>query len=243
MDKRNLFPDKYIGYHTFGLGVNNTLINEDPFAKAANGHEYVDLGLPSGTLWAKCNVGAETEISSGLYFAWGETQGYAAGQVGSDKNFNWDDYKYGTYDDRLPNYGITKYNLTDGKITLDLEDDAAHIYMGGTWRMPTKDQFDELVNETNHQEVTNYNGTGINGVTFTNKSDSSKVLFIPSAGYCASGRTNRIGTSVSLWSSLLDEESINRAFHFSVNNKGDFSTYNIERYYGRSVRGVLKINQ
>ena len=99
-------------------------------------YEYVDLGLPSGNLWAKCNIGADTEEDAGLYFQWGDTQGYTAEQVGVDKQFgsNFSDYKW--YGDG----GFTKYNTVDNKLTLDLEDDAAHVLMGGNWRMPTSDE-------------------------------------------------------------------------------------------------------
>ena len=106
-----------------------------------NGIEYEVVDLGFGTLWAKCNVGAETETDYGLYFQWGDTQGYTADQVGTDNDFTWNDYKYGTYDvtDNV-NYGMTKYNGTDGKTVLDLEDDAARANMGGEWRMATKER-------------------------------------------------------------------------------------------------------
>ena len=99
-----------------------------------NGHDYVDLGLPSGTLWATCNVGASKASDYGLYFQWGDTQGYTAGQVGygeGQKKFadDWNDYKFGA----SPNF--TKYTSTGA--TLDLEDDAANASMGGDWHMPT----------------------------------------------------------------------------------------------------------
>ena len=94
-------------------------------------YEYVDLGLPSGLKWAKCNVGAEKETDAGLYFAWGETTGYTASQVGTDKQFSWSDYKYGNSSSDL-----TKYNQSDGKTVLESADDAASQIMGGDWRMP-----------------------------------------------------------------------------------------------------------
>ena len=66
-----------------------------------NGYDYVDFGLPSGTLWATCNVGASKPSDTGLYFQWGDTKGYTAEQVGKDKQFDWDDYKDDLYDNHI----------------------------------------------------------------------------------------------------------------------------------------------
>ena len=119
-------------------------------------YEYVDLGL--SVKWAKCNVGAEKETDAGLYFAWGETTGYTASQVGTDKQFSWSDYKYGNSDSNL-----TKYNQSDGKTVLESVDDAATQIMGGNWRMPTKAEFDELLSGTTNEWIADYNGTGVSG--------------------------------------------------------------------------------
>lgn len=103
-------------------------------------HEYVDLGLPSGTLWATENI--KDENGNDLYFAWGETQGYTSGQVGTNKNFSWEDYEFGTEDN------ISKYNETDGKTVLEPEDDAATVNWGSGWKTPTSEQFNELIGNT-----------------------------------------------------------------------------------------------
>ena len=95
-----------------------------------NGYDYVDLGLPSGTLWATCNVGADKPTDFGLYFQWGDTSGYTADQVGKDKQFNWSDYKWNPSGDGKT---FTKYNTTGA--TLELTDDAAHVHMGGSWHI------------------------------------------------------------------------------------------------------------
>ena len=97
-------------------------------------YEAVDLGLPSGTKWASQNVGARKPSDYGLYFQWGDTQGYTSEQVGTGKGKkkfadDWSDYKWGV----SPNF--TKY--TTMVATLELEDDAAHVHMGGDWHMPT----------------------------------------------------------------------------------------------------------
>ena len=122
----------------------------DPY----NGKEYVDLGLTSGTKWAKMNVGASSETENGLYFAWGETEGYTASQVSGSatphKDFSWSDYAL-TEDSGST---MSKYNAIDNKTVLDLEDDAASINMGGDWHMPNRAQCIELFKETKNGFVT-----------------------------------------------------------------------------------------
>mgnify|MGYP006344793279 FL=1 len=97
----------------------------------SNGFEYVDLGLPSGTLWAIMNVGAKKPSDFGLYFQWGDTKGYSKEQVGEGKEFNWKDYKWNPSCDGKT---FTKYASIG--TSLSLEDDAAHFNMGGDWHMP-----------------------------------------------------------------------------------------------------------
>jgi hypothetical protein len=142
-----------------------------------DGYEYVDLGLTSGTLWATCNVGAESEEDFGLYFAWGNTEG--ATKEGIENG----ELTFGTYGNMVKYMDtttetFTKYNSIDGKRVLDLEDDAAHAHMGGDWHMPTKEQLDELTLDT-HQVWANRNG--VNGMLFTSKTNSNSI-FIPASG-------------------------------------------------------------
>ena len=106
------------------LILNST--TNDVLVRGGVNTEYVDLGL--SVKWAKCNVGAESETDAGLYFAWGETTGYTASQVGTVKQFSWSDYKYGNSSSNL-----TKYNQSDGKTVLESTDDAAAQIMGGDW--------------------------------------------------------------------------------------------------------------
>ena len=103
-----------------------------------NGHEYVDLGLPSGTKWATCNVGATEPWEYGGYYAWGETE--------EKDNYDWSTYKWcnGSYD-TMTKYCIdSDYGTVDNKTILDLEDDVAHVKWGGSWRMPTIEEYEEL---------------------------------------------------------------------------------------------------
>ena len=119
------------------------LENIDPY----NGYEYVNLGLPSGLKWATCNVGAVSPEQFGLYFAWGETTGYTTEQVTSGvRTFTQDEYNAGQAN--------TIYN------DLTLEQDTAHVNMGGNWRMPTYDEYQELLDNCDATWTDDYNGTG-----------------------------------------------------------------------------------
>lgn len=149
-----------------------------------NVHQYVDLGLPSGTLWATTNIGATHPYQSGLFFAWGDTEGHGR-DVTDGYLFNWENYKWGevigedTY--------FTKYctdssrgkdSFTDGKYELDLEDDAAYVNWGPQWRMPSKEQFDELRNNCTWTrmylgDVYGYDVEGPNG----------RSIFLPDTGW------------------------------------------------------------
>ena len=237
----------------------------DPY----NGHAYVDLGLPSGTKWAKMNVGASSEKEAGLYFAWGETQGYTASQVGTgdgQKAFSWSDYKYGTSSSNL-----TKYNSTDNKTHLDLTDDAAAVNMGGDWHMPNMAQCFELFNETKNGFVTNtgtftqFAWSGSDGAssptettatisgwntagyfffknTYTSVTDAISAkdyLFIPAAGYCEDGVVGGVGVGGGVWASALNPEYVRGAWYFLFSSDGAGLNGVDGRYFGLSVRGVV----
>ena len=196
-------------------------------------YEYVDLGLPSRLKWAKCNVGAEKEKDAGLYFAWGETTGYTASQVGTDKEFSWSDYKY-------ENGGsdLTKYNQSDSKTVLESTDDAATQIMGGDWRMPTQTEWQELLDNT-IKEWAQVNG--VNGYKFTSNKEGfqNNSIFIPAAGYCYDGSVDGVGYYGNVWSSSLSTSNPRSAWYLYFNsdlcNLGNFY-----RCLGRSVRGVRK---
>lgn len=139
-------------------GENSGMIDRSPA-------EAIDLGLPSGTLWASCNVGATKPEEYGDYFAWGETT--------PKENYSWETYKW--CDGSSEN--LTKYNLNDNKTELDLVDDAAYMNWGGRWRMPSLDQINELINNCNW-EWTKFNG--ISGRKVTGPNGNS--IFFPAAG-------------------------------------------------------------
>ena len=200
-----------------------------------NGHDYVDLGLPSGTLWATMNVGASKPSDYGLFFQWGDTDGYTADQVGrvdGQKYFGWDDYKW-SIDGSDSNF--SKYNETDNKTVLELADDAANANMGGSWHMPTPDQIQELMDNTRSGWTTQ---DGVNGRLFTSKTDTSKSIFIPAAGYAWDGSVIGRGSSGYVWSSVLSSSGVDVG-QYLVFGSGSAYLSNVHRNNGFSVRGVL----
>ena len=190
------------------------------------------MGLPSGTLWATCNVGASKPSNYGLYFQWGDTSGYTADQVGKDKQFNWAKYKWNPSGDGKT---FTKYTATGA--TLELEDDAAHVHMGGSWHMPTPEQFEELINTANTKSSW-ATQDGVNGRLFTSKKDPSKSIFFPAAGFAWDGSVQYTGDYGYVWSSMLSTVNVSggQTLYF---NSGNVSLYNYYRCCGFSVRGVI----
>lgn len=134
-------------------------------------HDYVDLGLPSGTLWATENI--KDADGNELYFAWGETRGYTTEQVGRSEEgkitFTENDYEFGT------EKTLKKYNETDGLIVLEPKDDAATINWGEEWKIPTKEQIDEMTANT-QWEWTEIDS--VRGVKFTSTVENHTDKFI-----------------------------------------------------------------
>ena len=206
---------------------NVSFVNEDSSVRYLidpyNGYEYVDLGLPSGLKWATCNVGASSPEEYGLYFAWGETTGYTGEQVTSGvRAFTQDEYNAG------PAASISA--------DLTLEQDAAHVNMGGNWRMPTKAEYRELLDNCDVVWTADYNGTGIKGHTFTSKVNGKSVFF-PAAGYCDDSSVNVVGSDGYCWSASWDSSSSAWDLYFNSRYK---SLNNSRRICGRSVRGVCE---
>ena len=202
----------------------------------ANGKDYVDLGLTSGTLWATMNVGATRETHFGSYFQWGETKPHDNGIP-----YDWANYKYCNGSEKsLTKYCTNSSNGTvDNKLTLDLEDDAARVHMGGDWRMPSAALMEELKSETTSEWVEDFNGTGKNGRKFTSKADPSKYIFIPASGYRSGSLFRYSNTAGEIWSSSL---GTSRPAYAKLLNLG--STFintggSTDRCYGLTVRGVL----
>ena len=192
-------------------------------------HEYVDLGLPSGTLWATCNIGANSPEDYGDYFAWGETQ--------PKDYYDWNTYQYceGSYNTltKYCNDSSYGYNgFTDTLTVLLPEDDAATANWGSGWRMPTKKEWQELYQNTTHTWTTQ---NGVNGRLFTAANGAS--LFLPAAGYRWSDELRYAGGGGYYWLSSLDTDYPNGALGFCIDS-GYWGGYGGERNYGRSVRAV-----
>ena len=190
----------------------------------------VDLGLPSGKQWAKGNLGANNEEESGLYFQWGDTQGYTKEQIGSTKTFGWNSYKW-SVDGSSSNF--SKYNSSDNKTVLDLEDDAVHAALGGNWKMPTVDDWRELRDNT-EQQWTQVNG--VNGYKLT--ASNGNYIFLPAAGR-GDGSSLGNGGDGYVWSSSLHSVGFRNAFTCNFGSSWFYPSFDYNRYYGFYVRGVL----
>lgn len=194
-------------------------------------YEFIDLGLPSGTKWATCNIGANRPEESGLYFAWGEIEGYTAEDVAAGKKaFSWDDYKFGTKNN------ITKYTDTDGLTQLELVDDAAY-QSDNTCRMPTYDECEELIdNTTSTWETLN----GINGRRFISKTNGNSI-FIPASGEYRNGSVDGVGSDCALWNNYLltSFSKYSWCLYFQLKSA---SMGNTNRSYGHTIRPVQPAN-
>ncbi len=191
-------------------------------------YNAVDLGLPSGTLWADRNVGADAPEAYGDYFAWGETE--------TKDNYAWSTYKWCNGSDRTQTKYCTNssYGTVDNKTVLELEDDAAYVNMGAEWRMPTLTEQIELLDNCTWEWTTQ---NGVNGRKVTGPNGNS--IFLPAAGYRYGSSLSSAGSYGYFWSSSLNESHPYGAYilyFYSVSY--DWGYYG--RYYGRSVRAVVR---
>ena len=190
-----------------------------------NGHEFVDLGLPSGLLWATCNVGATSPEQAGLYFAFGETEGFTAEQV----------------EKGVRKFNKTSYKAKKFKSELTSEEDAAHVNMGEGWRMPTYNEWQELIDNCDTAWTADYNGTGVAGRVFTSKVNGNSVFF-PAAGVCSNSYVFHVNSIGNYWAA---ENPNDRGQYFACHlyfNSGNFLVDYLcyYWYFGFSVRGVCK---
>ena len=212
--------------------------DDDVTPSGGGTHEYVDLGLPSGTLWATCNVGASSPEGYGDYFAWGETKGYNGGKT----TFDWDTYKWC----EGVSFWLTKYcnnsgygfeGFTDDPALTELVagDDAATAKWGSKWCMPTIGQFEELINSSYTTTIwTKQNG--VIGRRITSKSNWNSI-FLPAAGYRGGGSLISAGSYGFYWSCTLTTSAPDRAYGLDSDLSNIHKTYGY-RYYGHSVRAV-----
>ena len=206
----------------YGAVNSITTMGEKP--KVINGHKFVDLGLPSGLLWAKTNVGASFSFEDGDYFAWGETS--------SKSYYSWDTYKWGSYS------SLSKYIYSDGKPTLDAEDDAATVNWGAGCRMPSRPEFQELYNKCDWSWQSNYTGSGVSGYLVTGPNGNS--IFLPASGYRGNNDLGDRGSSGKYWSSSLYYSYATNALLLNFSRGNINPSYNNYRYYGYPVRPVAE---
>lgn len=196
--------------------------------------EYVDLGLPSGTLWATYNIGADSPEDYGDYFAWGETEGYNDGKtIFLLSSYKWCEGSNSTMTKYCTNSSYGYNGFTDDKTELDLEDDAAYVNWGPKWRMPSKEQFSELIN-SNYTTTEWTTQNGVNGRKITSKTNGNSI-FLPAAGYHRSW-FDREGSGGYYWSRTLDSQPYNARI-LSIVSSGIGMDYGY-RYEGRNVRPV-----
>ena len=197
-----------------------------PPATAPAGVEAVDLGL--SVKWASCNVGAESPEEYGGYYAWGETE--------EKTNYSLSTYKWcnGSNDSQTKYCTSSSYGTVDNKTTLDPEDDVAHVKWGGTWRMPTIAEQDELLSKCSWS-WTSVNG--VNGYRVTGPNGNS--IFLPAAGYRYGGDVYDSGSFGGFWSATLDSGESCYACGLDLDDGYyDWEYYN--RYCGLSVRPVTE---
>jgi|GEM_PF-1285948 len=190
-----------------------------------DGYDYVDLGLPSGTLWATCNVGASKPEGYGNYYAWGETA--------TKTVYDWSTYKWTSGSSSTP----TKYTGSSSA-ELQLSDDAAYVNWGKNWRMPSQAQFEELIN-SNYTTTTWTSINGIYGRKITSKMPgyTGNSIFLPAAGYYYGSSLNSAGSDGNYWSRTLSVSSTIYAMYLYFNSS-NIGTSNDYRYYGQSIRPV-----
>ena len=226
------------------LKVVNVKTDYTDHSKTINEHNFIDLGLPSGLLWAETNIGAKTDADDGDYYAWGETspkEGYCP-----------NNYKYATSSSTVSDVELTKYNSTDVNVAGNLEasDDAAYVNWGSNCRMPTADDFSELEDSENctWTWVSKINSAGktINGYELTSKKNGNSI-YLPASGYRYSVTTNTSDDKIRLygqgyyWTSSFKWG--NQAVYKMIKDQksgwyGESSR--MTRYHGRSVRPVAE---
>lgn len=200
-----------------------------------NGHEYVDLGLPSGTWWATCNVGASTPEERGDYFAWAEVE--------PKSDYNWATYKYLEDGDfhklnkycTNPEYGLG--GSVDDRDEMLYPDDPAKLWYGNSygkmWRTPTFEDWDELKEYCDLEWITR---NGVNGMLF--KGPNGKSIFFPAAGSRMDYGLDDIGEFGVYWTRSLYVETPSHAWGFAFNSEECFFGA-AERCMGQTIRPVI----
>lgn len=190
--------------------------------------DYIDLGL--SVKWATCNIGANSPEEYGNYYAWGETE--------PKSEYSYDTYKW--YDCNSTDTKITKYNSNsqsgtiDNKAMLDTEDDVAHAKWGGKWRMPTKEEFEELRDSCTWTRTTLEGVTGYL-VTSNIEGFSDRSIFLPAAGQYSDTELEAEDTFGYYWSRSL-ESGFGCFLAWGLFNNGNVGA--TDRTVGCTVRPV-----
>ena len=203
----------------------------------ADGNEeyFVDLGLPSGLKWAKTNLGAETETDYGDYFMWGSTKPNTADECKwTNAPFNGGSRSY-----NKEYFTAHKSVWLNNKNNLKTEYDAAYKATDGMARMPTNDDFQELIDNTINEWVENFNNSNVNGMKFISKTDESKYIFIPAAGICGDGSMYGVGEYGDVWSSSLNNTITTTAWSLAFNSDDCHMFNHYVNCVGLSIRPVI----
>lgn len=203
--------------------IYNKVNAADDKAKSSDEIEAVDLGL--SVKWANMNVGAKTPSGFGSYFAWGETK--------TKQFFSWNTYTWSKGDSP----SLTKYSTLDRRTQLALSDDAARANMGGDWRMPTVDEYDELIDNCKWEWT---NKDGVNGYKVTSKKNGNSI-FLPITGFRFYGDVQFRAINGIYWTSTLYTANPYKAwcleFNFS-DVKVHYGDLTSNRFSGRCIRAV-----
>lgn len=191
------------------------------------GHEYVDLGLPSGLLWATCNIGAERPEQNGEYYAWGETS--------AKSRYDWNTYQLGS---QASNNSISAYGINDGRYTLTSTNDAAAKNWGSQWSIPSKMQFEELLSSCTWRQTT------VNGVLcMEGKGPNGNKILFPYAGAMNITDCQHWGSYGTYWTNEVNAEQCYRGKVFFISKlypKPEMWDNSGLRYIGNSIRAVSK---
>lgn len=188
--------------------------------KSDIGDAFVDLGLPSGRLWASKNLGATSESDYGWYASWGNTEAHELGDG---------------YDFSISSYEVSKANGLYGK--LSITNDVAHAYYGGVCRLPTLADLEELINNTNHAWATK---SGTNGLSMTSMINGNEI-FLPASGYWNRSDASGFGEYGNYWTSESEDEDEHTGLSkaIRIDDNVYIKTINAYAYIGLSIRAVI----
>ena len=216
-------------FRTIDIEVTVEVNQPQPYRKCPdeNHPHIIDLGLPSGTLWACCNVGAVKPEAYGGYYAWGETE--------EKSHYDW---STDTYNDESE---VIFYNLDSDFDIAGSQYDVAHIEWGGSWVMPSFDQINELVNNCSYTWATI---NGINGGKFTSNTNGG-TIFLPAAGCCTEeGSLGLFESDGFYWSSTSSTRypSTQVAYNLGFNSKRVRWFNDFVHRFGFTVRPVICVS-